>query len=118
MRRSRHRSLTAPMSSSNQKAFAVASRHESQSARAPVPSAPRPAGPGRLKGQARSLATVGRALSLALHSVQSFIFHPLAAAVTHPATRFRLPTFVDLKAVYTDKKLAIPESVIKDRVGQ
>ena len=106
------------MSSSGQKAFAVAPRHESQSARAPVPSAPRPAGPSRLKGQARSLATVGRALSLALHSAQSFTFHPLAAAVTHPATRFRLPTFVDLKAVYTDKKLAIPESVIKDRVGQ
>jgi hypothetical protein len=32
--------------------------------------------------------------------------------------RARVPKFSDLKAAYTDKKLRIPESVVKDRVGQ
>ena len=44
--------------------------------------------------------------------------HPVAAALAQPNVRFRLPAFDQLKAAYEDKKLKIPESVIKDRVAE
>jgi len=44
------------------------------------------------------------------------IVHPVAAAMSAPGTRFRLPSFERLKGAYTDKDLKIPEAVIKDRV--
>jgi len=71
-----------------------------------------------------------RSMQLALHSVaragtanllehsRRALKHPVATAAGHPSARFRLPTFADLKKVFTDKKLAIPESVIKDRVAE
>ncbi|HEY6476113.1 MAG TPA: hypothetical protein VI456_05990 [Polyangia bacterium] len=44
--------------------------------------------------------------------------HPVAAALAQPNVHFRLPAFDQLKAAYEDKKLKIPESVIKDRVAE
>jgi hypothetical protein len=44
--------------------------------------------------------------------------HPVAEAAAGSDVRYRMPTFTDLKAVYTDKTLKIPESVIKDRVAR
>jgi hypothetical protein len=46
------------------------------------------------------------------------VAHPIAAALSQPGVRFRLPKFADLKAVYTDKNLNIPEDIIKKRVTQ
>lgn len=44
--------------------------------------------------------------------------HPATATLGRSDTRFRLPTFADLKALYKDKTLKIPESVIQGRVAQ
>jgi hypothetical protein len=44
--------------------------------------------------------------------------HPGLAALGRSDTRFRMPTFADLRAVYKDKDLAIPEAVIQSRVAQ
>lgn len=46
------------------------------------------------------------------------VVHPMAASLARPDARFRVPSFDRLKAAYTDPDLKIPESVIKDRVGQ
>ncbi|MDQ6829777.1 MAG: hypothetical protein M3081_13030 [Gemmatimonadota bacterium] len=46
------------------------------------------------------------------------VAHSLATRRARPGTYFRLPVFADLKAAFTDKKLKIPEAVIKDRVGR
>jgi len=56
----------------------------------------------------------GPSITLPLNGVA----HPLATAAAHPDTHFRVPTFADLKGVYTDKTLKIPEAIIKARVGQ
>ncbi len=48
----------------------------------------------------------------------SDVVHPVAATLADSTTRFRLPTFADLKDAYTNKSLKIPEAVIKDRVGE
>ena len=44
--------------------------------------------------------------------------HPIAASLTQPGVRFRVPTFNSVKAAYTDKALKIPEAVIKGRITQ
>jgi hypothetical protein len=44
--------------------------------------------------------------------------HPVAASLARPDVRGRVPTFADLKAVYQDKELRIPESVVKTAVTQ
>ena len=44
--------------------------------------------------------------------------HPVAASLARPDVRGRVPTFADLKAVYQDKELRIPESVVKTTVTQ
>ncbi len=46
------------------------------------------------------------------------VVHPAAASLAGADVRFRLPTFKDLRALYRDKDLAIPESVIQGRVAQ
>lgn len=46
------------------------------------------------------------------------ITHPVATTLDRPDVRFRMPTFADLKSVYTDKAIKIPESVVQERVGQ
>jgi hypothetical protein len=42
--------------------------------------------------------------------------HPVAASLARSDARARLPNFADLKAAYTDKKLKIPQAVVKDSV--
>ncbi|HET6952988.1 MAG TPA: hypothetical protein VFI47_21575 [Acidimicrobiales bacterium] len=44
--------------------------------------------------------------------------HPAAASLGRADTRFRLPTFADLKAAYKDPTLKIPAAVIQSRVAQ
>lgn len=44
--------------------------------------------------------------------------HPVAAFLSHPGVRFRVPEFKRVKSAYTDKDLKIPEAVIKARVTQ
>lgn len=44
--------------------------------------------------------------------------HPLANQLARHDVHARMPNFNDLKAVYTSKKLGIPESVIKEKVAQ
>ena len=44
--------------------------------------------------------------------------HPVAATLKRSDVYARVPNFADLKAAYTDKKLRIPQAVVKDRVGQ
>ncbi|MEV6449119.1 hypothetical protein [Amycolatopsis sp. NPDC051716] len=44
--------------------------------------------------------------------------HPVAATLGRSDVQARLPNFADLKAAYTDKKLRIPQAVVKDRVAQ
>ena len=48
----------------------------------------------------------------------SGVEHPVAASLARPDVRGRVPTFADLKAVYQDKELRIPESVVKTAVTQ
>jgi hypothetical protein len=59
-------------------------------------------------------ASGDRTVDLPLEGVE----HPVAASLARPDVRFRVPTFADLKAVYKDKTLKIPEKVIQDRVAQ
>jgi hypothetical protein len=44
--------------------------------------------------------------------------HPVAASLARSDVRGRLPTFADLRAVYQNKDLAVPASVIKTAVAQ
>jgi hypothetical protein len=44
--------------------------------------------------------------------------HPGLALLDRPDVRFRVPTFADLRAVYTNPTLKIPESVVKGRVAE
>src|SRR5207249_9947929 len=46
------------------------------------------------------------------------VIHPVAASPARPAARFRLPEFDRLTAAYTANDLKIPETAIKNRVGQ
>ena len=44
--------------------------------------------------------------------------HSGLALLDRPDVRFRVPTFADLRAVYTNPTLKIPESVVKGRVAE
>jgi hypothetical protein len=44
--------------------------------------------------------------------------HPALELLNRPDTHLRVPTFADLKKVYTSTKLRIPEAVVKERLGQ
>lgn len=92
------------------------------------PKPARQAGPARAASPVRTQPepavlqlqrTIGNQATGALVKLPSQGFtHPVAEALGHPGTRFRLPEFDRLKAAYTDKTLKIPEAVIKARVTQ
>jgi hypothetical protein len=65
----------------------------------------------------RMLRSQGSGAVIELPRLASFV-HPVAASLARPGARFRVPSFANLKAAYTDKTLKIPEAVIKDRIGQ
>ena len=56
----------------------------------------------------------GRTLDILVPAQQ----HRAATLLDAPGVRARMPTFADLKAAYTDKKLNIPESVVRNAVTQ
>jgi hypothetical protein len=87
-------------------------------ARNPLAAIPRwawdPHGHPSAADQAATAAAPGRQVELHLDGIE----HPSLAAMGQPGVRFRLPTFADLKAIFNDKTLKIPESVVKARVAQ
>lgn len=58
------------------------------------------------------VASAGAVVKMPLRDV----VHPVAASLSRPDVRFRVPKVDALKAAYTDKDLKIPEAVIKGRV--
>ena len=96
----------------------VAQASHEPSAGGPTPaSAYSAAGPAVSLGSAIQRADVGSGDRM-IRVPPDGVVHPIAAQLNRPGTHFRVPNFADLQAAYTDKKLAIPESVFQARVGQ
>lgn len=72
----------------------------------------------RAAGNRAVASVLGRAPGGTIRMPLVDLPHPAAVALARGDVRFRMPKFADLRAVYKDKGLAIPESVIQNRVAQ